>query len=670
MAASATLTQPEDIKVVAPDVRTLGTGDMAVLLVGLGFVILPHALRAPAWLTGLTIALYAWRVAAVRYRWMLPGTAALAALAVMGTLGIWLEYRAIFGRTPGIVLLVLFSGLKVLESRNQRDAVAVVFLTWFLAITNLLYSQSIPVALAMVAAVAASVTALVSFAAPRRAPVLNLRTAWTLLWQAVPAALVLFLLFPRVQGPLWGLPQDAYTGMTGLADTMAPGNISQLTLSDAIAFRVEFAGDLPPRRVLYWRGPVLWDFDGRTWRAGSPGLTEPDPAPGGVRVAYSVLLEPHNRNWLFALETPVLLPPRARYLDDGQVISLQPVRARMSYSMTSVVESAPRPEANNDALQRALRLPYGFNPRARALGQSWRDGADDDAAILQRAIAYFRAERLAYTTDPPVLGRDTVDEFLYETRQGFCEHFASSFVFLMRSAGVPARVVTGYQGGDMNPVDGKFTVRQSDAHAWSEVYLQNRGWIRVDPTALSVPGRVDGGLARAVPESAPLPLLMRSDLQWLRGLRYNWEALTHQWNLLVLGYNPERQREFMAWLGRDNADWLDLASILLAVLGTLVGALMLWTFARFARPDPVQAAWDRFCRKLGGRGLARAPHEGPQAYAERAAQRFPSLDAAIRRIGALYISLRYGPPQGGGGPRAPHEDVAELRRLVKDFQFR
>ena len=649
---------------LAPDVRPIGARDMTALLVGLGLVILPHAIRAPLWLTGLTLALYAWRAAGVRMRGLLPGTALLLGIAALSALGIWLEYRAIFGRTPGIMLLVLFSGLKLLESRNQRDAVAVVFLTWFLAITNLLYSQSIPVALGMIAAVAASIAALVGFAAPRRMPVVNLRTAWSLLWQAVPAALVLFMLFPRVQGPLWGLPQDAYTGMTGLGESMAPGNISQLTLSDAIAFRVDFEGEMPPRRMLYWRGPVLWDFDGRTWRAGSPGLTEINPEPkGGRRVSYSVLLEPHNRNWLFALETPVTLPPRARYLDDGQIIALQPIRSRISYPMSSVLEAEATPDTNDATLRRAMRLPQGFNPRAREIAERWRAAGGNDVAMLQRGIGYFREMRIQYTTDPPLLGRDSVDEFLFETREGFCEHFASAFVFLMRAAGLPARVVTGYQGGDMNPVDGKFTVRQSDAHAWSEVHIQGRGWIRVDPTALSVPGRVDDGLARSVAANAPLPLLLRSDLQWLRRIRYNWEAVTHQWNLLVLGYNPERQREFMAWLGRDNADWLELASTLLAVLGAFVGALMLWTFARFARPDPVQSAWAQFCRKLGGRGLERAPHEGPQAYAERAASNFPSMSDAIQRIGALYIALRYG---RGGHPG----DVAQLRRMVRELQFR
>ena len=652
----------------APDQRPLGGSDFAILLAGLAIVLAPHVLRAPWWLTLLTLALAAWRIAALRYRALMPSTGLLLAVVAVGALGIWLEYRAIFGRTPGIMLLVMFAGLKTLESRNQRDAAALVFLTWFLAITNFLYTQSIPPALGMLAAVAASVTALVGLAAPRRPLRANLRSAALLLGQAVPAALVLFLLFPRVQGPLWGLPQDAYSALSGLSDTMAPGNLSQLTLSDAIAFRVDFRGDPPPRRTLYWRGPVMWDFDGRTWRLGSPPLAELPEPRGGTRLEYSVLLEPHNRNWLFALESAALLPPRTRYLEDGQIVTLVPVRARLRYDMVSRLEATPDPERDAASLGRALRLPPGFNPRARALAEAWREAGGGDLQVLQRAIEYFRKERLQYTTEPRLLGRDSVDESLFESREGFCEHFSSAFVFLMRAAGVPARVVTGYQGGDLNPVDGRFTVRQSDAHAWAEVFLRGRGWTRVDPTVLSVPRRLDEGLARAVTSTEALPLLLRTDMAWLRTLRNNWEALTYQWNLLVLGYNTERQRDLMSWLGMRDADWLGLASTLLATLGAFVLVLFAWMLRRFARPDPVQSAWAQFCRKLGARGVQRAPHEGPRDYAERAAHDLPAARDPIRRISALYIALRYGPASGGGAS-TPDESVVQLRRMVRELSL-
>lgn len=648
---------------LAPELRLISGRDLAGLVIALLIVVAPHALRAPWWLVLLTLCLYGWRAAALAYRQALPSRWLVLLVAAAAMLGIWIEYRTIFGRVAGIVLLVLFSGLKLLETRSHRDATAVAFLCYFLVITNFLYSQSIPTAIAMCLALAATTATLVGFSAPQRPVRANLRTAGLLLAHAAPAALVLFLLFPRVQGPMWGLPQDAYAGVTGLSDSMSPGNLAQIAQSDALAFRAEFRGPIPPPRLRYWRGPVLWQFDGRTWRAGLTMLAEPpQAAEGGTTYRYSVVLEPHHRNWLFALETPAHRPPQANFTSDGQIISVSPVRNRLRYDMSSVADARPDPDEDAGQLRRALRLPSGYNPRAIALAEEWRLGAKSDDEVLGRAIAFFRAGGFVYTLEPPLLGRDSVDEFLFATRSGFCEHFSSAFVVLMRAAGVPARVVTGYLGGDPNPVDGILTVRQSDAHAWAEVFLRGRGWVRVDPTAAAVPGRVEAGLARAVPAGAALPLLMRPELEWLRGVRYNWEAIVHQWNVWVLGYNPERQRDFMSHFGMQSADWRELAAVLFAAMGAFTVFLLLWSLRRWARPDPVQVAWRAFCRKLGARGVERAPHEGPRDYAERAARSVPPASEAIRRIGALYVALRYG-------REASPEDIGELKRMVRDLRI-
>jgi hypothetical protein len=255
-----------------------------------------------------------------------------------------------------------------------------------------------------------------------------------------------------------------------------------------------------------------------------------------------------------------------------------------------------------------------------------------------------------------------VDEFLFDTRAGFCEHFSSAFVFLLRAANVPARVVTGYQGGEVNQVDRIITVRQSDAHAWAEVWLAGRGWVRLDPTAAAIPGRVEAGLARAVRAGEPVPLLMRPQMEWLRGLRHNWEALAHRWNLMVLGYNPERQRELMGRLGMRDADWRSLTAAMASILGMITLALLAWSLRRLARPDRVQRAWQAFGRKLRARGVARAPHEGPRDFAQRAAQRLPGASAAILAIASLYISARYG---RGTAPA----QVAELERRVRALKL-
>ncbi|HEX9183153.1 MAG TPA: DUF3488 and transglutaminase-like domain-containing protein [Burkholderiales bacterium] len=647
---------------LAPEARNIAPRDLASLLASLVLVVAPHALRMPWWLALLLFALYAWRAHVAFARAPLPPRWLLLAMAVLAIGSVFAEYRTLFGRTPGIVLLAMFSGLKLLEARSLRDATVLAFLCYFLIMTNLLYSQTIPTAALMGAALVAVTATLVGFAAPQRALRANLRTAGLLLAHAAPAALVLFLLFPRVQGPLWTLPQDAQAGITGLTDTMSPGNLSQLAQSDAVAFRAEFVGEPPSPQQRYWRGPVLWDFDGRTWRMGQVWLQPFDAPDGSSRFAYDVTLEPHNRTWLFALETAARLPERARLTHDGMLLAPGPVRARMRYALESVAEPRASAREETGQLQRARTLPADYNPRARALAEKWRSESADDTQVVLKAIEHFRSGRLAYTLEPPLLGRDSVDEFLFDTRAGFCEHFSSAFVFLLRAANVPARVVTGYQGGEVNQVDRIITVRQSDAHAWAEVWLAGRGWVRLDPTAAAIPGRVEAGLARAVGAGEPLPLLMRPQMEWLRAARHSWEALAHRWNLMVLGYNPERQRELMGRLGMRDADWRSLTAAMASILGVITLALLAWSLRRVVRPDRVQRAWQAFSRKLRARGVARAPHEGPRDFAQRAAQRLPGASAAILAIASLYISARYG---RGTAPA----QVAELEQRVRALKL-
>jgi transglutaminase-like putative cysteine protease len=646
---------------LAPEMRLVTPRDLAWLIGSLALVIAPHALRAPWWLTLLTLCLLAWRFYYSLDRSPLPSRWLVLGIALVAMLGVWIEYRSLFGRQPGILLLMLFAGLKLLETRTHRDATAAAFLGYFLVITNFLYSQSIPTALLMCAALFAITATLVGFNAPNRAPRANMRTAGLLLAHAVPAALVLFLLFPRVSTPLWGLPQDAYAGLTGLSDTMSPGNLSSLALSDAIAFRAEFDGDPPPQMLRYWRGPVMWDFDGRTWSIDSFLPSRPAPLAAGPAVyRYDVVLEPHNRTWLFALESAASVPPQARYSGDGQILARFPVRARLRYQMSSVVGREPDADEAPQLLRRALRLPPGVNPKASALAEQWRASSRDDDEVLARAVAYLRQGRFLYTLEPPLLGPHSVDDFLFDAKAGFCEHFSSAFVFLMRAAGIPARVVTGYQGGELNPFDRIVTVRQSDAHAWAEVFLRGRGWLRVDPTAASVPGRVESGLARAVPQSEQA-LMQRAGLEWLRDLRYQWEAAAHKWNVWVLGYNPERQRELMSLVGIRDSDWRSLTATLFTALGVMTALLLAWSLRRVARPDPVQRAWRAFCAKLAARGVERSPQEGPRHYAERAARALPAARRPILHIAALYISLRYG-------PHASARRARELRRLVRELR--
>ncbi len=637
--------------------------DLLWLLAGLALVAAPHTPRLPWWLNLIAGMLFAWRIYLAWGERVLPKKWLLTLFVLGGMFGVYFTYRTIFGRDSGVALLVLFLSLKLMEMSSTRDAMVLILLTYFLALTNFFYSQTLPTAGLMLVSVLVNTASLVNFAAPNRSLRANLRTAGLLLAQAGPVMLILFFLFPRVQGPLWGLPQDAYSGVTGLSDWMAPGAISRLSQSDAIAFRVKFQKDIPPKTQLYWRGPVFWNFDGRTWR---PGAFRPFGQlkfeSTGAAYDYEVTLEPHNHNWLFALDLPATVPPNANVTPDYLILARLPVRNRVRYDMRSYTSFTERGADTPDDLRPGLQLPRGFNPRARRLAEEWVAGASTDTAIVQRALRFFGEGDFVYTLEPPLLGRDSVDEFLFGTKSGFCEHYASAFVFLMRAAGLPARVVTGYQGGEINPVDQYLIVRQSDAHAWAEVWLKGRGWVRFDPTAAASPVRVESGVAAAVPATDPLPLMARTTLAWLREARYNWDALANKWNQLVLGYNPERQREFLTYMGMHEPSWENMALILFWGIGGLLALLTAWLLRRIRSIDPAQRVWLAFCAKLGRKGSPRAAYEGPADFVERSARRFPARAEQIRAIGERYVKLRYGEL---ADPRL----LSELRALVRGLRL-
>lgn len=624
--------------------------------------LVPDVEHAPAWLTAVAGMALAWRATIWWRRAALPPHWILSFLVAAGSVGVFLTFRQFFGKDPGIALLILFLVLKLLEMGRVRDGLAVVFLCYFLLLTHFLNAQGLDVAGFTLAALVAITAALASLANAGLSATANLRLSALMLAQAAPFMLVLFLLFPRVQGPLWGMPIDAYSGMSGLSDTMSPGSISNLSLSGEIAFRAKFEGELPPKHLLYWRGPVLSFYDGSTWRAGprQAKVSLADTAPGPA-FRYSVTLEPHNKPWLFVLEMPGSLPPGAILSQEYQVLSKTPVRSRIRYELKSYPDLVQGIDEAAASIDSHLRLPAN-NPRTRALAEQWRRESGGGEAVVRRMLEHIRQERFFYTLTPPLLGESSIDQFLFETRRGFCEHFASAFVFAMRAAGVPARIVTGYQGGERNPVDGYLIVRQSDAHAWAEVWLEGRGWLRIDPTAAVAPNRIEAGLASAVPVGEPLPFIVRADLSWLRQIRFRWEAVTNTWNQWVLGYDPQRQREVLSRLGLREPDWKAMTAIMAALCGLLLLGLTVWALHKRVRHDPTLIAWNRLSRKLARIGLARKDWEGPADYARRVALARPELTRCLAAIAGLYIDLRYGRLSGA-------EPRRKLRRLVADLKI-
>jgi len=641
------------------------SGSMLSLLAAILVVSAPHAQRLPPWVSAFVLALMGWRMLAAQRDWRLPSRWLLVSVAVIAGAGVILTYGPLLGRDASIALLAVMTALKCLELRTQRDANVVICLGYFLTITNFLYSQTIPTALFM-AAVLLWLTATGVGLQDRSRRLLPLqlgRTAALLMLQAVPLMVVLFLLFPRVQGPVFGFPQATSAGVTGLSETMSPGDLASLSLSDEVAFRVDFHSQAPKPAELYWRGPVLWEFDGRTWRLGAAAaLGARAYETSGAAVRYTVTLEPHHTRWLFAVDLPATLPPNATLTTDYQLLAMRPVRVRERYEVTSYPSFRLGVNERAEALQRALRLPRSSNPRARELARRLRAAANSDREVVAAALNLFRTQLFFYTLTPPPLGLDPVDEFLLETRRGFCEHFASSFVFLMRAAGVPARVVTGYQGGEMNPLGGYLIVRQAQAHAWAEVWLEGAGWTRVDPTAAVSPARIEVGIAAAVPRSDPLPLGLRGDFRLLTHLRNTMDSITNTWNQWVLGYTPERQVRLLSRVGVGAPSWKSLTAMLVAAAGLVLLVLTALTLHRLRRDrgDSVQRAYLAFCRKLARAGIARADSEGPLAFARRVCTGYPPLASAVEDITDRYIALRYG--------SAPAASARALRNRVRAFR--
>jgi transglutaminase-like putative cysteine protease len=644
----------------------IGLRNVVWLTAALAMVTAPHAARLPWWIVALVCALALWRLHIGQARSALPRKWLLLTVVAGATAGIILTYRTLFGRDAGVALLIVMMGLKLMETRSRRDGMVLIFIGYFVVITNFLYSQTILTALYMLACVWVITAAMIELnhELPQRGWRPQFRTAGALLAQSVPLTLVLFLLFPRVHGPLWGLPHDAFAGVSGLSETMSPGTITQLTLSDAVAFRVEFAARPPEQRALYWRGPVMWNFDGRTWTA-QPYLYhfgELRFESSGAPIEYHLTLEPHNNRWLFALDIPGVVPPFALPTRDFQLRSRAPVNNRVRYAMTSYPGYTMGRDETPAMLPRALQLPPEANPRAARLSRQLRERYADDRSLVEAVLAMLRNEQFRYTLEPPPLGAHPVDEFLFETKSGFCEHYASAFAVLMRGAGIPARVVTGYMGGQMNPLGGYMIVRQEDAHAWTEVWLQGEGWVRVDPTAAVAPIRVESGISAAVPRSEAVPLLGRGDYALLQRMRFAWDSLANTWNQWVLGYGPERQRQFLSRGGIDDASWRTLALILLAATGMVVALLLLVTLRklRARTDDPAQRAYLRFCAKLARRGLPRGAGEGPLDYSTRLAGLRPDLAETVAAITRSYVALRYG---GAADPRLLPVLLHRVRRF-------
>lgn len=621
------------------------------LLIAMQLVSIPYYVRLPPPIIALILLLTACSVTIIIKRYRMPGTLLRLALLVPIMASMILSFGTLLGRDAGTAFLILLSFMKLFEIKAKRDVFIVIYICYFLLASNFFFTQD-PWTAPYVFIVVIYLVSIMMLFSDRLAATdfrQRMRLSGRMILQALPLMLILFVLFPRIPGPLWGLPKDATTATTGLSEDMSPGSLSSLILSDKVAFRVQFRGEPPPHQQLYWRGPVFSHYDGQKWTAKAASVKAlPNLQYSGDeanQIEYLVTLEPHQRQWLFALEQPISSPDvNYRLSRELQLYNDKKITTVIQYSMVSD-SKALNLGLFTEERQKNLQLPGNLNPQTIELAQRWKTEADGDPLkIIQLAMRYFNIQPFVYTLNPTVLGNDAMDDFLFETRRGFCEHYSSAFVYLMRAAGIPARIVTGYQGGEPNPVDDYMIVRQSSAHAWAEVWLGEQGWVRQDPTAAVSPSRIESGIQDAILERDLLPAILISNSQWLINIRYQWDSFNHKWTEWVIGFNQKKQIQLFTKLGFKNVDWQKLV-IWLVISLLITGSIITWWVIHQGRrrySDPIHDKYDSFCRKLARVGISRKSSEGPQEFLHRIKQKLPNASAAATRIIEDYLAIRYG----------------------------
>jgi transglutaminase-like putative cysteine protease len=641
----------------------------------MALALVPHARNLPLWIligvfgaasVRLGLALAGRDVPPPPVRWLFVALAACL---------LFLQFHTFNGITAGTAFLALTSGLKLLETRSTRDFSFLLLTIYFSCLAALLISESLALFVYAVGVCWISNATFLRLTRTQPGPDwrAGLGASARLLLQAAPLALVLWLFFPRFAAPLWQITDTGPSAVTGLGDSMSPGDITDLALSDDIAFRARFTGPSPPARTRYWRGPVLHDFDGRTWRR-HDGAVEAAIRfkPAGAAYRYTIELEPSVHAWVFALDWPSQPESNDLILTTDSTLELRGRTAqRTEFSLTSYPGAQFSAPLGGADVALDLRLPVAGNPRTRGLAQQLRREHPEDADLVRSVLDMLHTQAYYYTLTPPPLGPDAVDEFLFATKAGFCGHYASAFAVLMRAAGLPAHVVTGYYGGTFNPYAGDWILRQSEAHAWTEVWIAGRGWIRVDPTAAIDPLRVDRRLREAGANEAS-GASVGAHLPWLADLRLRIDALRERWRNRILHYNPEAQSALLRRLGIPAPDVEKLVLVLAAALAVTLGWLT-WQVRRELARTPADAltrAYATLCARLGKLGLSRAGHEGAESYGERVARLRPDLAAAVLELVAGYSRLRYGRNATADEIKAYLADVRAFRPAPRTLRPR
>jgi transglutaminase-like putative cysteine protease len=615
----------------------------------LGLALLAHITTLPLWVPGIVVACGIIRLSLARVGRSSPPGSVLVTVAVLVVPLLLVRFHTFNGLVAGSALLSVAAGLKLLETRTRRDIYIITLIIYFVSLAALLQGDSFWLLAYLIGVCWLTTATLLRLTSSGPAPGWrrSLRYGGRVLAQALPLALVFWLLFPRFAGPLWQIPNDSQIPASGLSDTMSPGDITQLALSDEVAFRVRFEAATPPNRERYWRGPVLDVFDGHTWSRSPTTQGPPALKPLGPGYKYTVMMEPHRHRWIFMLDWPSSWNlPRAELDGDYTLTQIDPLSRPVDVVGASYTQVQATEALSSGTRSRDLRLPRDRNPRTMQLARELRSAHADDMEFVQAVLAMFRQQPFFYTLNPPKLSDDSVDEFLFDTKRGFCGHYASAFAALARAAGIPARVVTGYQGGTLNPYGDYWILRQSDAHAWNEVWIEGRGWVRIDPTAAIAPQRVERGLADVAGTEESLASAWQLRTRWFSGMRLRFDMVKQLWRERILDFDQDSQRKLLEFLKIPEPDGQKLVMVLAVAMSLVLGWLT-WQVRRElerSSKDETVRAYARLCAKLAAAGIARLPHEGAEAYALRVARLRPDLAGTVMNLCRQYSFLRYAAP--------------------------
>ena len=591
-------------------------------------LIAPHVARLPVWVSLAWFVCACWRVQVYRGQWSFPGKFVKTALAIASLIGIRWSYGSFVGLESSVALLISCFSFKLVEASTRREAYLLLFLGFFVALTEFLFEQGLGTVLYMLLPILLLTAALIALQQdePLHFSWQPLRKAVTMSAQALPLMFLLFIVFPRI-APLWQVPLPGGGAHTGMSDRLAPGDIAALSQSDALAFRAAFDGAVPAQRDLYWRGLVLDAFDGRAWYANEFSDTPLQssrkmlPAPTGAALEYEIFLEPTYQRWLYALQVPEAIAASTLVTRDYRLLARDAIVDKFAYRARAYPHSQFEVQIDKRLRQYELTLPRKNNPRTQAWARELRERFVDDRQLIDSILNYFHRETFFYTLKPPLLGENSIDEFLFDTRRGFCEHYASSFVFVLRAARIPARVVVGYQGGEINPLTGTVLVHQFDAHAWAEAWLPEQGWVRFDPTAAVAPQRIESGLEGAVGANeflaqAPLSVNRFRAVSWLNLVRLRIDAINYSWTRWVVNYRDDTQVTVLrTLLGEINPLRITMllvgggAVIVLSIAAALFGRHLFGT-----RVPAEQRYYLQFCARLARRGYTRPPGMAPGDY--------------------------------------------------------